>query len=74
MRESAIAYIKVFVGWAMTIVPVWLNELNTLVGAISALIGLIGLIWTARNQMIKYRINKLELKKMENEADRKFQA
>lgn len=74
MRESAIAYIKVFVGWTMTIVPVWLNELNTLVGAISALIGLIGLIWTARNQMIKYRINKLELKKMENEADRKFRA
>jgi len=74
MKDSVIAYIKVFVGWTMTIVPVWLNELNTLVGAASAMIGLIGLIWTARNQMIKYRINKLELKKMEDEANGKFRA
>lgn len=72
MRDSIIAYIKVLIGWSMTIIPAWLDELNTVIGAASATGGFVVIFWTARNQIIKYKIQKLELKRKQKEDEVNF--
>lgn len=58
-----------FTGWMLAISKVFLKDINEVIILSSSLLGVIMLIISIRTAVIKYRIKKVELKKLEKELN-----